>query len=94
MAASPARSSAPRRWPATSCKMCVEMGGSITGEHGVGMEKRDYLPRMFAPDDIDFMHRVRRAFDPHEIANPGKMFPGGEAPALTQTACTRWRRPA
>jgi glycolate oxidase len=65
-------------------RMCVEMGGSITGEHGVGMEKRDYLPVMFSDDEIEFMKRVRRAFDPLEIANPGKMFPEAGAPALQQ----------
>ena len=64
-------------------KMCVEMGGSITGEHGVGVEKRDYLPDMFNPDEIDCLQRIRAAFDPLMIANPGKMFPGGNAPALT-----------
>lgn len=65
-------------------RMCIEMGGSITGEHGIGMEKREYLPDMFTTDEIDCMRRIRRAFDPLEIANPGKMFPGGEAPALQQ----------
>jgi len=65
-------------------KMCVEMGGSITGEHGIGVEKRDYLPDMFTADEIDCMKRLRAAFDPLGIANPGKMFPGGEAPALQQ----------
>jgi glycolate oxidase len=64
-------------------RMCVEMGGSITGEHGVGVEKRDYLPDMFNADEIDCMHRVHAAFDPHQVANPGKMFPGKEAPALS-----------
>jgi glycolate oxidase len=63
-------------------KMCVEMGGSITGEHGVGMEKRDYLPTMFSAEEIDCMSRIRAAFDPLGIANPGKMFPTSEAPAL------------
>jgi glycolate oxidase len=63
-------------------KMCVEMGGSITGEHGIGVEKRDYLPDMFNADEIDCLQRIRTAFDPHGIANPGKMFPTGEAPAL------------
>ncbi len=62
--------------------MCVEMGGSITGEHGIGLEKKAFLPRMFSADDIEAMRRVRRQFDPKEIANRGKMFPGGEAPAL------------
>ena len=65
-------------------KMCVVMGGSITGEHGVGVEKRDYLPDMFSAEEIDCMKRLRAAFDPLGIANPGKMFPGGEAPALMQ----------
>lgn len=65
-------------------RMCVEMGGSITGEHGIGVEKRDYLPVMFDADEIDCMKRLRAAFDPRGMANPGKMFPGGEAPALQQ----------
>ena len=64
-------------------RMCVEMGGSITGEHGVGVEKRDYLPDMFTADEIDCMQRIRAAFDPLSISNPGKMFPGREAPALS-----------
>jgi glycolate oxidase len=62
--------------------LCIRLGGSITGEHGVGMEKRDYLPRMFAEADVDAMHRLRQAMDPLLIANPGKMFPSGEAPGL------------
>ena len=65
-------------------RMCVEMGGSITGEHGIGVEKRDYLADMFTPDEIDCMARLRAAFDPLGIANPGKMFPTSEAPALAQ----------
>jgi glycolate oxidase len=65
-------------------RMCVEMGGSLTGEHGIGMEKRDYLPDMFTAAEIELMQRIRAAFDPLEISNPGKMFPGGSAPALAQ----------
>lgn len=65
-------------------KMCVAMGGSITGEHGVGADKREFLPDMFSADEIECMQRIRGAFDPLGIANPGKMFPGGEAPALAQ----------
>lgn len=64
--------------------LCVEMGGSITGEHGIGLEKRDYLPVMFGADEIACMHRLRDAFDPLGIANPGKMFPAAGAPALGQ----------
>lgn len=65
-------------------KMCVAMGGSLTGEHGLGVEKREYLPDMFSEEEIDCMKRLRAAFDPLGIANPGKMFPGPEAPALMQ----------
>ena len=64
--------------------LCVNLGGSITGEHGIGMEKRDYLPAMFSEEEIDIMQALRLAIDPKEIANRGKMFPGGEAPALAQ----------
>ena len=63
-------------------EMCIEMGGSITGEHGVGLEQRAFLTPMFGEPDVAFMREVRRAFDPAELANPGKMFPSGEAPAL------------
>ncbi|HOC54933.1 MAG TPA: FAD-linked oxidase C-terminal domain-containing protein [Verrucomicrobiota bacterium] len=63
-------------------KLCVEMGGSITGEHGVGVEKLDYLPAMYNADEIDCMMRLRAAFDPLCIANPGKKFPRAGAPAL------------
>jgi glycolate oxidase len=63
-------------------RMCVAFGGSITGEHGIGVEKRAFLPEMFGEDDIDTMHRLRRAIDPQEISNRGKMFPDGTVPAL------------
>lgn len=66
-------------------RMCIAMGGSITGEHGVGVEKRDYMPEMFTTNELDCMKRLRAAFDPLEIANPGKMFPEG-APAVMTTA--------
>jgi glycolate oxidase len=65
-------------------RLCVSYGGSITGEHGIGVEKRAYLPVMYGEADIEAMHRLRRACDPKEIANRGKMFPGSEAPALRQ----------
>ena len=64
--------------------MCVAMGGSLTGEHGLGVEKRDFLPDMFSAEEIDCMKRLRAAFDPLGIANPGKMFPSAEAPSLRQ----------
>lgn len=66
-------------------KLCIEMGGSITGEHGIGVEKRDFLPDQFTDGEIDCLRRLRAAFDPLAIANPGKMFPGGDAPALSRT---------
>jgi glycolate dehydrogenase FAD-linked subunit len=55
--------------------LCIALGGSITGEHGVGVEKREHLGRMFGPDDIAAMRRLQRAIDPLELANRGKMFP-------------------
>ncbi len=64
--------------------LCIDLGGSITGEHGVGMEKRAYMPRMFGPKEMEMMDSLRRAIDPKEIANRGKMLPVGEAPALHQ----------
>lgn len=63
-------------------QMCVELGGSITGEHGVGMEKRQYMPTMFNATDLDAMQRIRHAIDDKGLANRGKMLPSGEAPAL------------
>ena len=56
-------------------RLCVDAGGSITGEHGVGSDKRCYLDWMFTPDDLATMQLVRRAFDPGNLANPGKIFP-------------------
>jgi glycolate oxidase len=55
--------------------LCVRAGGSITGEHGVGVEKRDFMPTMYAEPDLETMQRVRRAFDPKNLCNPGKVFP-------------------
>jgi glycolate oxidase len=56
-------------------RLCLDAGGSITGEHGVGSDKRCYLGWMFAPDDLATMALVRHAFDPQSMANPGKIFP-------------------
>jgi glycolate oxidase len=64
-------------------RLCLRLGGSITGEHGVGLEKRAYMAEMFNPTDLAVMHRIHRAIDPQELSNRGKMFPGGEAPALS-----------
>jgi glycolate oxidase subunit GlcD len=54
---------------------CVAAGGSITGEHGVGSDKLDYMPWIFDPDTLGAMRAVRRVFDPTERANPGKVVP-------------------
>jgi glycolate oxidase len=62
-------------------RLCIAMGGSITGEHGVGMEKRDYLAEQYGPVDMDVMHALRRAMDPKELANRGKMLVLAEAPS-------------
>jgi glycolate oxidase len=63
--------------------MCVQFGGSITGEHGIGIEKREYLPAMFSELDIEVMRAIRLQIDPFELSNQGKMFPAGEAQSLT-----------
>ena len=56
-------------------KACVDAGGSITGEHGVGVDKKAYMPSMFGEPDLDAFQRLRCAFDPHGLANPGKVMP-------------------
>jgi glycolate oxidase len=61
--------------------LCIEAGGSITGEHGVGMEKREHLARMFGPADIELMRRLKASIDPAQIANRGKMLPPRAAAA-------------
>lgn len=63
-------------------KLCIDLGGTITGEHGIGMEKRDYMPDLFAPTDMEMMRTLRAEIDPKRIANPGKMLPEGEPAAL------------
>ncbi|HEU5157606.1 MAG TPA: FAD-linked oxidase C-terminal domain-containing protein [Streptosporangiaceae bacterium] len=55
--------------------LCIEHGGSITGEHGVGVDKSRYMARMFTEADLDTMQMVRCAFDPAGLCNPGKVFP-------------------
>ena len=64
-------------------RLCIRMGGSITGEHGVGVEKLAYLGEMYGATDMAVMTRVRQAVDSKELANRGKMLPAAEAPALT-----------
>ena len=54
---------------------CVQLGGVLTGEHGVGIEKRDLMPEMFSEEDLRQQQRVKCAFDPNHLLNPGKVFP-------------------
>jgi len=56
-------------------RLCVEVGGVLTGEHGVGVEKRDLMPEMFGEEDLRQQQRVKCAFDPDLLLNPGKVFP-------------------
>ena len=56
-------------------KLCVEVGGVLTGEHGVGVEKRDLMPAMFSEIDLNQQQRVKCAFDAKGLLNPGKVFP-------------------
>ncbi len=56
-------------------KLCVKVGGSISGEHGIGADKRCYMPNMFTEVDLETMQWVRQVFNPKGLANPGKIFP-------------------
>jgi glycolate oxidase len=61
-------------------RACVELGGSLTGEHGIGNEKREYMPWMYSEDDLAAMRRVKQVFDSAERLNPEKIFPTGREP--------------
>lgn len=65
---------------------CVDLGGSVTGEHGVGVEKIEQMPLLFSPDDLMLMSQLRRVFDPDLRCNPGKIFP-------TPGVCVETTRP-
>jgi glycolate oxidase len=54
---------------------CIRLGGSVTGEHGIGVEKIDFMPKLFGPDDLAMMLRLRSAFNPENRCSPAKMFP-------------------
>ncbi|MDO5612092.1 MAG: FAD-linked oxidase C-terminal domain-containing protein [Paracoccus sp. (in: a-proteobacteria)] len=56
-------------------RLCVQVGGCLTGEHGVGIEKRDLMAEQFTPADLDAQMRIKDAFDPHWLLNPAKVFP-------------------
>ena len=80
-------------------RLCVEVGGVLTGEHGVGVEKRDLMGTMFSEIDLDQQQRVKCAFDPDGLLNPGKVFPElhrcaelGRLHCACRTAAARLRR--
>jgi glycolate oxidase len=56
-------------------KLCAEVGGSISGEHGIGLEKADFMPFIFSAADLDLMQKLKSAFNPTGLCNPGKVFP-------------------
>jgi glycolate oxidase len=67
-------------------QMCIRLGGSITGEHGIGMEKRKYLPDMFGETDVEVMRELWHAVDPARIANRSKMFLPEDEPSRSEAA--------
>ena len=56
-------------------KLCVDKGGALSGEHGIGIEKRQYMPYMFNKDDLEYMSKLKNVFDSNSLLNPGKIFP-------------------
>jgi glycolate oxidase len=71
----PGESEAAERLGADILRLCVEVGGVLTGEHGVGVEKRDLMGTMFSETDLAHQERLKCAFDPQGLLNPGKVFP-------------------
>jgi glycolate oxidase len=71
----PGQEDAAQRLSSTILDLCIAAGGSITGEHGVGEDKKKNMSKMFAEPDLATMQRVRCAFDPLQLSNPGKVFP-------------------
>jgi FAD/FMN-containing dehydrogenase len=67
-------------------RACVDAGGTITGEHGVGLDKREYMPLIFGEQEMQVMCDVRRAFNPESLANPAKLLP--------IRVCREWAGPA
>ena len=54
---------------------CIDLGGSVTGEHGIGVEKMEFMPLLFSPEDLQLQKDLRAAVDPRALSNPGKLFP-------------------
>ena len=82
----PAPKPRPRRCPARSWTCCIDHGGSITGEHGVGTDKAKYMPKMFGAGDLDTMQLLRCAFDPAGLVQPGQGVPDA-APVRRGARC-------
>ena len=61
-------------------RACIDAGGSLSGEHGIGTEKQEYMSWLFSEDDLEAMRKLKRAFDPDWLFNPTKVFPTGEGP--------------
>jgi glycolate oxidase len=59
-------------------RYCIDVGGSITGEHGVGMEKNELMDKLFSAESLEYIGRIKRLFDPTGRLNPGKMLPTGK----------------
>jgi glycolate oxidase len=74
-----------RKASADLLKKCVELGGTITGEHGVGLEKQDFMVWLYNDGDLAQMRKLKQAFDAQGTFNPGKIFPGAWR-AVTQAA--------
>jgi len=62
-------------------KLCLELGGTLSGEHGIGIDKKRYMPLLFSDDDLDLMRRIKSALDPQDLCNPGKLVPEASEPA-------------
>jgi FAD/FMN-containing dehydrogenase len=67
-------------------EVCLAAGGALSGEHGIGLEKREFMALLFSDDDLAAMARVRTAFNPDDLMNPGKLLP-------TPRACVEVRAP-
>ena len=67
-------------------KVCVDAGGTLTGEHGVGLEKKEYMPLVFTDADMEAMLKLKRAFAPVGLLNPGKVLPMEIPPPIPVTA--------
>jgi glycolate oxidase len=70
-------------------KLAIDAGGTLSGEHGIGLEKNHFMFWVFTPADLDAQRRARDAFDPSGVMNPGKVFPGGDACADIPTERTK-----